>query len=105
MFGRKAKQQSALIEQLKLQLEAEQAKVADLQAIIKDSVEERPNEFECLKDLFIVRATNFPCERCNIETKHCKKLIFADRTICVAPKDKVNTFQISEKRKKQILKK
>ena len=58
---------------------------------------------EELKDLFIIRAATYPCDKCELETKNCKKLIFADRTICVAPANDVSNFRISEKRKSQFL--
>ena len=54
--------------------------------------ESKPSETENLSSLFILRDSSFPCEKCNLENEYCKKLSFADRTICVAPRDKVNFF-------------
>jgi hypothetical protein len=54
---------------------------------------------EELKDLFIIRTTNAKCDKCELETDKCKKLIFADRTICVVPKEEVNNFIKVQKRK------
>lgn len=49
--------------------------------------------------LYIVHDDNCQCVTCAIETKYCKKIQFANRTICVIPKDKVKVFT---PRKKQI---
>ncbi len=40
-------------------------------------------EISPLADLYILRAQSYPCDKCNVETGHCRKLHFADRTICV----------------------
>lgn len=46
-----------------------------------------------LYDLHVLRGNSYPCDKCSIENKYCHKLIFSDRTICVTPKDKVNSFR------------
>ncbi len=46
-----------------------------------------------LHEMVVLKANSSKCESCKLETDYCKKLIFADRTICVAPKDKVNLLK------------
>lgn len=62
----------------------------------------KKNSFAELNSLFVLRADKYPCDRCPIESDKCFKLQFADRTICVTDKDNVNSFAISERRKKTI---
>lgn len=45
-----------------------------------------------LNKLHVLRGSNYPCDKCSIKNEYCFKLIFSNKTICVAPKDKVNTF-------------
>lgn len=50
------------------------------------------SEVSGLKDLYIVGNDNRKCEKCPYESDDCKKLIFANQTICVTNKKNVNTF-------------
>ena len=45
-----------------------------------------------ITSLAVLREHSYPCDKCNIESQHCFKLHFADRTICVIPKEYVNDF-------------
>lgn len=51
-----------------------------------------------LNELHVLRGSNYPCDKCSIENKYCFKLTFSNRTICVAPKDKVNTFSLKHRK-------
>ena len=51
-----------------------------------------------LASLYVLRADSYPCDKCNIEGSTCMKLHFADRTICVCPKEEANTFRNKIKR-------
>ncbi|MBR1449783.1 MAG: hypothetical protein IJ588_13720 [Prevotella sp.] len=54
---------------------------------------QQDNGFAALVNLHVLRADNYPCDKCTIEDKHCFKLHFADRTICVCPHEYVNSFR------------
>lgn len=58
------------------------------------------NGFAELTHLHVVRSNDYPCDKCTLESKYCKKLIFSDRTICVMPEDKVVSFRKHEKKSK-----
>lgn len=58
-------------------------------------------ELKSLKDYIILKATDYPCENCKIESKDCKKLIFSNQTICVTHKDNVDSFRARPKRNKK----
>lgn len=49
--------------------------------------------FKYLKDFYVLHDNNFTCDKCKLEMGDCTKLTFADRTICVCPKNKVNSFR------------
>lgn len=70
------------------QLNGKIKEVRDLEATPKYE-----NTYKCLKDLYVLHDNNFPCDKCSIETGDCTKLTFADRTIYVCPKNKVNSFR------------
>ena len=59
------------------------------------------NELKSLKDLYILKTSDYPCDSCNIETKNCRKLVFANQTICVIDKANVNSFRAKPKRNKK----
>ena len=46
----------------------------------------------------VLHENNYKCERCKLESEDCKKLHFADRTICVCPKDKIISFKNNAKK-------
>ena len=54
-----------------------------------------------LKDYSILRAESYPCDNCKLEKMDCKKLVFADSTICVCHKDEKTKFTNSLKPKKK----
>lgn len=41
----------------------------------------------------VIKSDNYPCASCNIENQHCLKLQLANRTICIAPAEYVNSFK------------
>ena len=65
---------------------------------IRTAEEERNNINFC--EYYVLHESNYPCDHCSTETKECKKIIFADRTICICPKDEVKTFCNKNKEKK-----
>ena len=62
---------------------------------LREQLDEKSKEttFKELKNLYIIRDNSYPCKSCKLESEDCKKLTFADRTICVCPKGKVNSFR------------
>ena len=54
-----------------------------------------------LKDFCVLRAESYPCDKCKFETKSCKKLTFADSTVCICHKDEKPQFTNSPKSKKK----
>jgi hypothetical protein len=59
------------------------------------------SELAGLKDFVILKSESYPCEKCTLENNHCKKLIFADRTICVTSKENINNFTKKQKSRKK----
>lgn len=53
-----------------------------------------------LNGLCVLRADNYPCDKCSIEIRSCTKLHFSDRTICVCPEQDVITFRPRKKMSK-----
>ena len=49
-------------------------------------------EVEGLKDYCVLRAESYPCDKCKVENMGCKKLMFADSTICICKKDEKPEF-------------
>lgn len=45
-----------------------------------------------LANLYVLHENNYPCDKCQLESDDCRKLHFADRTICVTDKSQVVTF-------------
>lgn len=72
----------------------------DLLKIFKKKTSKQLN----LNVLHVLKGNTYPCEKCDIENKYCFKLHFADRTICVAPSDKVNTFKTQKRVRKPVAK-
>lgn len=58
-----------------------------------------------LHELFIIRASNYPCDKCQNDKCHndtkCFKLIFANRTICVTDKENADSFRPFRKSRHQ----
>ena len=54
---------------------------------IQASEKRDSTELSKLKDLFVLRSSNYPCSRCCIDGKTCAKIHFANKTICVCPKE------------------
>lgn len=50
------------------------------------------SEARKLKDYFILKSESYKCDECRFGRKGCKKLIFANQTVCVCEKDKVKSF-------------
>ena len=61
---------------------------------------QKDSEVKNLKDYFIVKSNDYRCEKCAFESEDCKKLIFANQTICVTDKKNVNSFVKNKKAKK-----
>jgi len=55
-------------------------------------------EMKSLNDYCIVKTSDYPCDKCNLECDFCKKLHFSNQTICVVPKEKVNSFRKKSKK-------
>ena len=45
----------------------------------------------------VIKSDNYPCASCNIENQHCLKLQLANRTICIAPAEFVNSFKTTKR--------
>lgn len=45
----------------------------------------------------VIKSDDYPCASCNIENQHCLKLQLANRTICIAPAEFVNSFKTSKR--------
>ena len=45
-----------------------------------------------LKDYCVLRAESYPCDKCKVEKMNCKKLMFADSTICICKKNEKKDF-------------
>lgn len=58
-------------------------------------------EFSRLNRLTILHSDSRKCEGCTLASDKCKKLIFADRTICVTPRNKANPFRKQRKPSKK----
>lgn len=74
---------------LREQLNAKFNEVADL----KLKLEEARAFPRDIVDLHVLHESDYKCEACKLESPHCRKLTFADRTICVVPKEFVNSFR------------
>jgi hypothetical protein len=60
------------------------------------------NDVAGLKDYCVLRAESYPCDKCKMERKmDCKKLMFADSTICICHKDEKPKFINDFKSKKR----
>lgn len=59
------------------------------------------NEVSGLKDFCVLRAESYPCDKCKLENMPCKKLMFADSTICICQKDEKKKFINDFKPKKK----
>lgn len=68
----------------------EQLKAIDAQPQEKLSVAQ-------LCNYAVIKSDNYPCASCNIENQHCLKLQLANRTICIAPAEYVNSFKSSKR--------
>lgn len=55
----------------------------DLRKLVGTSIPESAS----LKDYCVLRTVNYPCDKCRVEKMNCKKLAFADQTICICHKD------------------
>lgn len=60
---------------------------------------EKDADLRQLVKLFVLSVQDKRCENCNLETDNCRKLHFANQTICVCPKTEVVTFGKRGKRK------
>lgn len=70
----------------------EQLKAIDAQPQEKLSVAQ-------LCNYAVIKSDNYPCASCNIENQHCLKLQLANRTICIAPSEFVNSFKTKRVRR------
>lgn len=86
----------------KCQLDLMQRHIEDLteeNLRLREKIEN--SEMKSLKDYIILKTSDYPCEGCKIECMPCKKLVFANQTICVTHKDNVNLFRAKPKRSKK----
>lgn len=90
----KAEEKNKLLEG---QLEEINNSLKSFEQEIDEESERKKAAYVGLTDLFILRAQTYPCDKCTLESRYCKKLIFADRTICVADKEHVNSFRNKKK--------
>lgn len=61
----------------------------------------KDKKYENLNDLFILKSDNYSCDKCAFESEDCKKLNFANQTICVTHKDNINSFRARPRRDKK----
>lgn len=73
----------------------------ELVSIRQKVIDLQESKADNLSQYCIIKDRNCKCELCKTESEHCKKLVFADRTICVVPKDKVNSFVKPKKQNKK----
>ena len=45
-----------------------------------------------LKDCCVLRTESYPCDKCKLWNMNCKKLLFADQTICICLKEEKKDF-------------
>jgi len=65
---------------------------------LEQSIDEHvKDQLSSLNGLVVLKGNSYPCEKCNLESDHCRKLHFADRTICVTAKEYVNLFKKGRK--------
>lgn len=84
---------------LKDQEKAIEKLLEDIKAFQKEI--DAKNESLELNTLHVLKTNSYPCEKCNIENQYCRKLHFADRTICVTPKDQIVSFPIGKRSNKK----
>ena len=77
---------------------AEVRKSGKLQDQISADSKAVKDDFYNLCNYHVLHDISYPCDHCKTETKGCKKLIFADRTICVCPKNEVKSFRNKNKK-------
>lgn len=56
------------------------------------------SELRNITDYCIVKTDDYPCDKCKLESDTCKKLHFHNQTICVVPKENVNSFRKKTKK-------
>lgn len=85
------------VDNLRLRLE-QLKKDAQLELVkIKNDAEARCPAV--LSDFYILHENDYPCDRCQLNGPYCKKIRFANHSICIIPKEYVNSFRDSlEKR-------
>jgi hypothetical protein len=59
------------------------------------------SEVSALKDLCVVKNTSFPCDRCLFSDQNCKKLHFANQTVCVCKKEEFENYEVKPKKNKK----
>lgn len=91
MYEREYNKQVRDNNHLRDQLNSEMRKVQELKE--QDSIMSSLNQYH------IVRESSYPCSNCNIESENCKKIAFADSTICVCPKEEVVSFRQNPNKK------
>lgn len=60
--------------------------------LVKAKNDAERNAMSALKDMVIIHNCDYPCEKCQLKGGKCKKLTFHNQTICVSPKEDVNSF-------------
>lgn len=60
--------------------------------LVKAKNDAERNAMSALKDMVIIHNCDYPCEKCQLKGGKCKKLTFHNQTVCVSPKEDVNSF-------------
>ena len=92
LIGEKEKRQAAVKEINKLEKRIDQLKKDTNLELVKIKNEAERGFYASLKDLCIIREKDYPCDKCNLEGPECKKLSFANQTVCVTRKENINSF-------------
>lgn len=79
-------------------VEMKQKHCVEIEEAIKQINE---HQISTLKDYVVLHECNYKCEKCTLESPDCKKLVFADRAICIVHKDNINSFKKPAKNKKE----
>ena len=69
--------------------------------LVKAKNDAERNAMSSLKDLVIIHNCDYPCDNCQLKGGKCKKLTFRNQTVCVSPKEDVNSFCKKSRRNKK----